>query len=68
MAEQQCDIVAPASRAISGFTTAELLDELAVREGVMLSYAAEGASMSVSADGPATIVVFDGRDSPVEGE
>lgn len=63
MAEQPCDIVAPASRTISGFTTAELLDELAVREGVRLSYAAEGASMSVSADGPATVVVVDGGEA-----
>lgn len=61
MAEQSCTIVAPASMAISGFTTAELLDELAIREGVRLSYAAEGVSMSVSADGPATVVVIDGE-------
>lgn len=61
MAEQSCDIVAPASRAISGFTTMELLDELAIRDGVRLSYAAEGVSMSVSADGPATVVVVDGK-------
>ena len=63
MAEQPCDIVAPASRAISGFTTTELLDELAVREGVRLSYAAGGASVSVSADGPATVVVVDGGEA-----
>lgn len=68
MGERTCDIVAPAARPITAFATIELIDELATRKGVRFSYVDEGASAFVVADGPATVVVFDGRDSPAERE
>lgn len=60
-------IVAPEAKPIMCFTTAELLDELATRESVRLSHAAEGASVSAWADGPATVVVVDGGEPAAEG-
>ena len=61
------NVVAPEAKPIMCFTTAELLDELAMREGVRLSRAAEGASVSAWADGPATVVVVDGGEHAAEG-
>lgn len=60
MEQRSREVVAPPARPVTSFTTVELLDELTTREGVRLSFAAEGASVYVSADGPATVVVVDG--------
>lgn len=68
MEKRACDIVAPAARPITDFATIELIDELVTRRGVRFSYVDGGASVSVVADGPATVVVFGGRDSPAERE
>lgn len=68
MEKRTCDIVAPAARPITAFATIELIDELVTRKGVRFSYVDDGASMAVVAVGPATVVVFDGRDSPAERE
>lgn len=67
MSERSCDIVAPGAKPITAFTTFELIDELATRDGVRLSRAAEGASVSAWADGPATVVVVDGGGVAGEG-
>lgn len=50
-------VCGPDERALSEFATAELLDELASREGVGASYADVGARVSVDARGPATVIV-----------
>ena len=56
-------VCGPDERALSEFATTELLDELASREGVGVSYADAGARVSVEADGPATVLVVR-RDRP----
>ena len=58
MEKYTCDIVKPAEKAIAAFSTSELLDELRLREGVHTSFAAEGASVSINASGPATVIVW----------
>lgn len=63
MEKRTCDIVAPAARPITAFATIELIDELVTRKGVRFSYVDEGASASVVADGPATVVVVDGGEA-----
>lgn len=50
-------VCGPDERALSEFSTAELLDELASREGVGTSYADADAWVSVDARGPATVIV-----------
>ena len=50
-------VCGPVERTISEFATAELVDELASREGVAASYADAGARVSVDAEGPATVIV-----------
>lgn len=50
-------VCGPDERTLPEFATAELLDELASREGVGTSYADAGARVSVDARGPATVIV-----------
>lgn len=50
-------VCGPAERALSEFSTAELLDELAARKGVRASHAAAGACLAVDTRGPATVIV-----------
>lgn len=50
-------VCGPAERALPEFATAELVDELASREGVGTSYADADAWVSVDVRGPATVIV-----------
>lgn len=50
-------VCGPVEKALPEFATAELLDELASREGVGTSYADADAWVSVDARGPATVIV-----------
>lgn len=50
-------VCGPVERAMSEFATAELVDELASREGFAASYANAGARVSVDVGGPATVIV-----------
>lgn len=52
------EVIGPDRRAVSDFTTDELVFELSTRERVRVSYADWGARVSVEADGPATVLVI----------